>query len=225
MISSDPERNDSSSPVPQPNDPEPTLAQLRGAYGNAMDQLEPKQQAFVEHYLDAMNGTQAAKAAGYAPNSAHVTASQLLTKPKVHAAVEAGRIMLMERAAISAEKVIRELADIAFVDPRNVLSWNSAGQVTMKSMDEISEADSHAIKTIETTRSGAKVTFHSKTKALEDLCRHLGLYAPEKRELSGPGGGPITAAVLLRNMSDDDLETLKRIAASARRVQSGDDSG
>ena len=45
--------------------------------------LSPKEQAFVNYYIECNSGTEAAKRAGYAPKSANVTASKLLTKPNV----------------------------------------------------------------------------------------------------------------------------------------------
>lgn len=42
-----------------------------------------RHQIFANEYVIDLNGTRAAIAAGYAPNSADVTASQLLDNPKV----------------------------------------------------------------------------------------------------------------------------------------------
>jgi phage terminase small subunit len=45
--------------------------------------LTAKEQAFVKNYVQDPNGTQAAKLAGYSPNTAHVIANENLKKPKV----------------------------------------------------------------------------------------------------------------------------------------------
>ena len=50
--------------------------------------INPRQWRFVEEYLIDLNGTQAATRAGYAPESAHVTASRLLKNANVAAEIE-----------------------------------------------------------------------------------------------------------------------------------------
>jgi len=50
--------------------------------------INPRQWRFVQEYLIDLNGTQAAIRAGYAPESAHVTASRLLKNANVAAEVE-----------------------------------------------------------------------------------------------------------------------------------------
>ena len=47
----------------------------------------------------------------------------------------------------------------------------------------------------------------------EAIVKLLGLAAPERRELSGPGGGPIAQSVDLSLLSDEELETLEGIRA------------
>ena len=47
----------------------------------------------------------------------------------------------------------------------------------------------------------------------EAIVKLLGLAAPERRELSGPGGGPIAQSVDLSLLSDEELETLDGIRA------------
>lgn len=75
-------------------------------------------------------------------------------------------------------------------------------------------------------------------KALVGVQQHeaklVGAFAPERRELSGPGGGPLqteskVAAVDLRHLTDDELRmaealALKIEAARAERAAAGDES-
>ena len=75
--------------------------------------LSPKERAFVREYLVDQNGTKAAIRAGYAPLSAKVAASRLLTKDNVWAAVEAGLKKLEERALVSKSYVINGFKEIA----------------------------------------------------------------------------------------------------------------
>lgn len=74
--------------------------------------LSPKQQRFVAEYLIDGNGTQAAIRAGYAEGSAKVTASRLLTKANIAAAVEAKRARIADRLEITAAGLVRDVAEI-----------------------------------------------------------------------------------------------------------------
>jgi len=60
----------------------------------------------------------------------------------------------------------------------------------------------------EQTRNGIKVTMHDKDKARDNLARYLGMLV-DKREISGPGGGPIGLAHLSADdLSDDQLAAI-----------------
>lgn len=78
--------------------------------------LTPKQLRFIDEYLIDLNGTQAAKRAGYSERTATQQASRLLTNANVLAAIN-GRIE--ERAARSGssrERVLEELAAVSHSD-------------------------------------------------------------------------------------------------------------
>ena len=72
--------------------------------------LEPKQAAFVQHYLaNGQNGTQAAIKAGYSQVSARAIASKLLTKPDIKDALAAGRQAVAEQCAISRDWLVDQV--------------------------------------------------------------------------------------------------------------------
>lgn len=73
--------------------------------------LNPKQHAFVTKYLELGCGAKAAVAAGYAPGSAHVTASRLLRRAKVLQELQERRAEIERRAAVDRDRVIRELLE------------------------------------------------------------------------------------------------------------------
>ena len=85
--------------------------------------LTPKQERFVEEYLVDLNGTQAAIRAGYSPNGAEVTASKLLTLPKVQAAVSEGRKKLSARTEINQETVLKRWMEIATANPNDLIQF------------------------------------------------------------------------------------------------------
>jgi phage terminase small subunit len=83
-----------------------------------MAQLNAKQKLFVEAFLVERNGTQAVMAAGFSSNakSAGVTATRLLANANVREAIDRGIKAQQDRLEITADKVIKAIAEIAF-DP------------------------------------------------------------------------------------------------------------
>ncbi|HTI46806.1 MAG TPA: terminase small subunit [Casimicrobiaceae bacterium] len=80
-----------------------------------MRDLSPRQARFVAEYLVDGNATQAALRAGYkAGPGIESTASHLLRTPKVVEALTAARSKLQVRTEITQEKVLAELALLAF---------------------------------------------------------------------------------------------------------------
>src|SRR5215469_1569992 len=78
--------------------------------------LTPKQSRFVEEYLVDLNGKQAAIRAGYSPKTAEVQASRLLRYAQVQAALKAAMEARSKRTQITADRVVTELAKLAFAN-------------------------------------------------------------------------------------------------------------
>lgn len=153
--------------------------------------ITPKQQAFVDEYIVDFNAAAAAVRAGYTTNHKQMAAAQLLGKPHVQEAISAAIQLRSLRTGITADRVLREIARIAFSDLRDVMFWGPNG-VVMRDSSEITSDQSAAIAEVSHTVSlsggSVKVKMHSKTDALEKLCKHLGLYAPERKTLENPDG-------------------------------------
>lgn len=75
--------------------------------------LTAKQERFVAEYLVDGNATRAAIAGGYSERTAARIGSELLTKPNVKAALDAGRKRLAEKLELTAEKVLADIARVA----------------------------------------------------------------------------------------------------------------
>lgn len=71
--------------------------------------LTPKQQRFVQEYLQDHNGTQAAIRAGYSESTARQQGSRLLTDPRVMAAVRAGQQKVAKKAEVTVDSLMAEL--------------------------------------------------------------------------------------------------------------------
>lgn len=178
-----------------------------------MPTLNDKQRRFVEEYLVDANATQAAIRAGYSEASAYSQAHDLLKKPDVQAAIQAGRARLSERTGITAERVLAEIARIGFSDLRKAVRWGSTVAVPWGHKDaeldengspfkahtpialvdssEIDDDTAAAIAEVRQTKEGLAIKLHDKLGALDKLAKHLGLYAPEKHEHTGKDGAAI----------------------------------
>lgn len=169
-----------------------------------MRKLTPKQARFVDEYLIDLNATQAAIRAGYSARTAEQVGHQLLKKTSVQAAIAERMKSREQRTEITQDKVLAELARIAFGNKRALMKWGPDG---VKLVDSATITDDDAAMVSEVSESVTeaggtiKLKTHDKVKALELLGKHLGLFG-DKLELTGKGGGPVQQV----NMTPADLE-------------------
>jgi phage terminase small subunit len=97
--------------------------------------LTPKQSRFVDEYALDRNGAGAAVRAGYAPGSAHVTASRLLRNTNVGAALREQEIELAAALNVDRDKVVAGLRGgiTLATDQRNpdavIAGWREIGRL------------------------------------------------------------------------------------------------
>lgn len=122
--------------------------------------------------------SQAAIRAGYSPASAWSAGSRLRRNPKVAYAIRVGRANEARRAQIGHERVLLELARVAFSDIGEVLDWTSGDDITLRPRLEISPHQRAAIAELAPRRmgKGPRIKLHNKTHALDTLVRLLGGY-------------------------------------------------
>jgi phage terminase small subunit len=152
-----------------------------------MAKLTIKQKAFCDEYLIDLNATQAAIRAGYSPKTANEQGSRLLTNVSVRAYVDKEIAERSKRTGINQDRVIRELARLAFVNANSVIDMDSA---TVK--EDASEDDTAAIASIKVKTTPfedgegveREIKLTDKLKALELLGKHLGMFK-DKVEVSG----------------------------------------
>ena len=141
--------------------------------------LRGKQPRFVEEYLVDLNATQAAIRAGYSPRRASEIGYELLQKTTVQAAISAKQRERSARTGVTADRVMKEIARIAFADPRAVMSWGPDG-VALRNSSDLSDDEAAAVAEVSDSGGGSrKVKMHDKVAALEKLARHIGLYDSE----------------------------------------------
>lgn len=177
------------------------------------DGLSDKERQFVSEFLVDKNQTQAALRAGYAKSAARVTATKLMKRPPVRAAIEAALQKVAKKAEVTVERIVAEYARIGFADPRKAVAW-AGNVVTAKASTELDDDAAACIAEVSQTKDGIRIKFHSKTAALDSLAQHLGMF-PNKLELTGAGGGPIE----VESPRAEIERRLQRLGAAAKTAK------
>lgn len=94
------------------------------------DKLTPKQLAFVEQYLVDFNAKQSAIRVGYSEKTAEAQGSRLLSNVKVFKAIAEWQSKRAQKLDISADRIERELAIIAFSDMKDFAAWGFVSELT-----------------------------------------------------------------------------------------------
>lgn len=148
-----------------------------------MARLTAKQKRFCDEYMIDLNATQAAIRAGYSPASAKEIGSENLTKPDIASRINKAMAERSRRTGVNADRVVRELAKIAFINPTDLIDAETA---TIKPMAAVE--DTAAIQSIKVKRFDdgieREVKAADKLKALELLGRHIGMFK-DRVEISG----------------------------------------
>ncbi len=142
--------------------------------------LTGKQARFIDEYLIDFNGTQAAIRAGYSKKTATVIARENLTKPYVYEEIRRKQEKIRANLEVTPEKVIAEFAKIAFHDVAGI--YNDDGSLkTIKELDSNTRASITKLKVNNKGRI-ISVKTYDKTKALESLAKHLGLFEKDNEQ-------------------------------------------
>ena len=169
--------------------------------------MTEKQKRFCEEYLIDLNATQAAIRAGYSTESAYAIGSENMKKPQIRARVDKAIAEQSKRTGINADRVVRELARIALLNPKNVINFEDATVLSDASDDDLAAVASVRVKIIPTADGEGierEVKLYDKGKALEQLGRHLGMFT-EKVEHSGSiDTGSAALASILSQLQDDE---------------------
>lgn len=134
-----------------------------------------KQERFVEEYLIDLNAKQAAIRAGYKPNNADVVGYQLLQKTSVKNAIEKAMAERSRRTGISQDRVLYELAKMAFVNISDVVDLDNASVKADATEEDLACIQSVKIKPNE-FGTEREVKMYDKKASLELLGRHLGMF-------------------------------------------------
>jgi phage terminase, small subunit len=138
--------------------------------------LSEKQTRFVQEYIIDLNARQAAIRAGYSPKTAGAQSSRLLTKVKIQDEIAKAMEDRGKRTGVTQDRVLVELSAIAFAKATDYVEVDENGAVKIKPTANLSDEQKKAIAGIKEGANGIEVKLVDKTKALEMLSRHLGLF-------------------------------------------------
>ena len=192
--------------------------------GKVLASLEdPREQRFVERYVETNNGTQSAIVAGYSVKSARTIASQLLKRRNIKEAIERRNAQLMDELNFTPDRIIRELAKIAGVNSADFIRIDQDGQPHVD-FSGVTRRHLAAVASVENTEKGVKYKTHDKLRALDMLARMGQLYPAERLEHTGVNGGPIahTHTIDIESLEHEQREQLRAVllALKANQIES-----
>ena len=166
--------------------------------GRNPNELPIKQEKFCLHYLKTMNATQAAKSAGYSPESAHVQGCRLLKDPKVAARITELKKEMTSELFIDAQDIIKQYIKIAFADMNDYVGYGTVqkeiklknGKTMMIEEDIMrltpsSLVDGQVISEVKRGKHGISIKLEDKVKALDRLAQWFDLLPDEfQREVA-----------------------------------------
>lgn len=141
--------------------------------------MTAKQKTFCDEYLIDLNATQAAIRAGYSPKTAYSIGNELLNKPDVRTHIDKSLAERSKRTGVNADRVIQELAKLAFVNAPDVVDTQNATVRSDASKDDTAAIASVKVKITQGETSDTverEIRLTDKIKALELLGKHLGMF-------------------------------------------------
>lgn len=146
-------------------------------------------------------------------HTARNLAGRIRRRPHCAAFLRRLRFKAMQRHARSKDRVIQELANIAFSDLSDLIDWGPHG-VTVRYFADLTPAQRRLVSKVSVTRTAQgetlRIEMHDKMSAFDKLCKLLGLYAADARFKPGRDDAAETRPPL------SDVERAQRLAAILR---------
>ena len=165
-----------------------------------MAKLTAKQQRFVDEYLIDLNATQAAIRSGYSVKTANEQGARLLANVSVQEAIAKEMAERSKRTGINQDRVVLELAKMAFVNIDDVVDIKTGAVKENASKDDLACIQSIKYKKsegINGTSVEREVKIADKKSTLELLGKHLGMWNDKFN---------LTVSVPVVISGEDDLE-------------------
>ncbi|GAB6037143.1 hypothetical protein JCM15519_17020 [Fundidesulfovibrio butyratiphilus] len=152
---------------------------------NSQEKLTAKQAAFVLEYLKDLNATQAAIRAGYSVKNAGRISTELVSKSHIVEAIKEQQQAMARRTLVTADRVIAELAKVAFASMRNYVTVNEDGTPVLDFNNNAADLGVVSEITQETYVEGkgedardvkrTRFKLYDKMNALSQLAKNLGI--------------------------------------------------
>lgn len=162
-------------------------------------ELNDKQRLFCLYFVKNHNQTLSAIKAGYSPERAHVTGSELVRNSKVKNYIRQLKGKMTEELLLDAMDVLNMYIKIAFVDPTDYLIFGQKevpvmtmygplkdedGEIVTKMVNyvdfkESSMLDGTVISEVKQGKDGVSIKFEDRLKALDKLSEYFDLF-PDK---------------------------------------------
>lgn len=168
--------------------------------GSGQAAAAAKRRVFADAYIaNGGNATQAAIACGLSEKTAYSTGQRMLKHAEVAAQIAEKQQKLAQKYELTAESVIKSLAQAVHFDPRK-LYYEDGSLKPITELDDDTAAALAGFEVMEETAGrGAqravigftkKVKWLDKNTAREQAMKHLGLLK-DRTEITGPNGGPL----------------------------------
>ena len=131
--------------------------------------MTDKQARFCEEYMVDLNATQAAIRAGYSPASAKTVGPRLLENVGVQKLIAQLQAEQSRRTGVSTDRVVRELAKIAFVNAADLIDPKTASLKSDASHDDLAAVQSVKVKMFGEDGLEQEVKLADKLRALDLL--------------------------------------------------------
>ena len=172
-------------------------AKKRVEAGRSKQSAEERRVLFTEAYLsNGENALQAAISAGFSPKTAGSQGSRLLKNVEVLSMINSRRAQVTEAAGINTERLMVEIARVAFSDPRKVTNQNG----TVKRLHELDDDTAAAVSSFEIDDKGAiKYKFWDKNSSIDKAAKIMGLYEKDNAQKNQLDGIPREVAKLIKD--------------------------
>jgi len=134
--------------------------------------LTVKQKAFVSHYIETLNATEAARRAGYrgSDNVLSVTGYDNLRKPKIREAID----QVLEERLMSPLEVLTRLSQIVEGDIGSLMTDGPPYHLDMRKI----KANGHLVSSLKRDLTGrVNVQMHNKLRAIELMGKYHDLFS------------------------------------------------
>lgn len=168
--------------------------------GTSKEAAELRRKLFVQAYIaNGGNATEAAKAAGFSERSAYNSGFRMMKDDEVVQAIAARQQKLANKFELTAEGVLRNLAQAIYFDPRKLYREDG----TLKDIHELDDDTAMALAGFEVTEEfqgrgegrekvgyTKKVKWLDKNSAREQAMKHLGQYREDNTQRNPLGDVP-----------------------------------